>query len=148
MNALYQNRIILIRFALDRTNPNARTVSCGRTGSLRRKTMTDYIDREQAIRFAGYSAGLMYKRGYLDEYYALEKFMGTLGRIPAADVKPVVHGKWKVTGTFKVVDYNYTVVEQRCSACGHCSIRFKNKAESNYCPKCGATMDEEEPHDR
>lgn len=68
--------------------------------------------------------------------------------IPAADVAPVVHGKWKVTGTFEVADYNYTVVEQRCSACGHCSIRFKNKAESNYCPKCGAKMDEEETHDK
>ena len=64
--------------------------------------------------------------------------------VPAADVAPVVHGKWKATGTFKVADYNYTVVEQRCSACGHCSIRFKNKAESNYCPKCGSKMDEEE----
>ena len=67
-----------------------------------------------------------------------------INEAPAADVAPVVHGKWKATGTFKVADYNYTVVEQRCSACGHCSIRFKNKAESNYCPKCGAKMDEEE----
>ena len=69
---------------------------------------------------------------------------GMLRSIPAADVAPVVHGKWKATGTFKVADYNYTVVEQRCSACGHCSIRFKNKAESNYCPKCGAKMCEED----
>lgn len=63
-------------------------------------------------------------------------------KIAGGEYAPVVHGKWKATGTFKVADYNYTVVEQRCSACGHCSIRFKNKAESNYCPKCGAEMDE------
>ena len=68
--------------------------------------------------------------------------------VPDADVAPVVHGKWKATGTFKVADYNYTVVEQRCGACGHCSIRFKNKAESNYCPKCGAKMDEEANDDK
>ena len=75
----------------------------------------------------------------------LKKFcIDTVNNVSAADVAPVVHGKWKATGTFKVADYNYTVVEQRCSACGHCSIRFKNKAESNYCPKCGAKMDGED----
>ena len=78
--------------------------------------------------------------------YGVNRAWIKINKIPAADVAPVVHGKWKATGTFKVADYNYIVVEQRCSACGHCSIRFKNKAESNYCPKCGAKMDEEE-HD-
>ena len=97
--------------------------------------MAEYIERERAMQIAFTSP--FYSNALMEEIKA----------IPAADVAPVVHGKWKATGTFKVADYNYTVVEQRCSACGHCSIRFKNKAESNYCPKCGATMDEEEPHD-
>ena len=90
--------------------------------------MAEYIERERAIRFAGYSAGLMYKRGYLDEYYALEKFKGTLGRIPAADVAPVVHGRW--------------VYGCQCSVCGD-----RHRPYYNYCPNCGAKMDEEERKD-
>ena len=94
--------------------------------------LAEFIDREQAIRFAGYSAGLMYKRGYLDEYYALEKFKGTLGRIPAADVAPVVHGHW--------------VYGCQCSVCGdrHGPYNSRHKPFYNYCPNCGAKMDEEE----
>ena len=113
--------------------------------------MAEYIEKTQLLeklkhrvstdddsKFAtGFIKGTNEALGIIEEWIA---------SIPAADVAPVVHGKWKATGTFKVADYNYTVVEQRCSACGHCSIRFKNKAESNYCPKCGAKIDEEE-HD-
>lgn len=89
------------------------------------------FDGKWVIRFAGYSAGLMYKRGYLDEYYALEKFKGTLGRIPAADVAPVVHGHW--------------VYGCQCSVCGdrHGPYNARHKPYYNYCPNCGAKMDEE-----
>ena len=121
--------------------------------------MAEYIEREAAIKCAEKS----YKMWNLtmaaaegareiNKCYKMQEILKAIGEtfkiVPAADVAPVVHGKWKATGTFKVADYNYTVVEQRCSACGHCSIRFKNKAESNYCPKCGAKMDGEETHDR
>ena len=107
--------------------------------------MAEYIEREQAIRFAGYSAGLMYKRGYLDEYYALEKFEGTLGRIPAADVAPVVHGRW-------LNFYN----DFSCAECDRCGTTFEVtdsesneglwnafKLSYNHCPHCGAKMDGE-----
>lgn len=106
--------------------------------------MDEYILRQEVIKKLDELDSRLMRGHYVDECAGVTMANAVVQSVPAADVKPVVHGKWKVTGTFKVADYNYTVVEQRCSACGHCSIRFKNKAESNYCPKCGATMDEEE----
>lgn len=46
---------------------------------------------------------------------------------PAADVRPVVRGKWQKIGQFGVV-----VV---CSVCGKSPDR-----KTNFCPNCGASM--------
>lgn len=107
--------------------------------------MDEYIKREQAIRFAGYSAAAAHKRGGLDACSALEKFKGTLRRIPAADVAPVVHGRW-------LNFYN----DFSCAECDRCGTTFEVtdsesneglwnafKLSYNYCPNCGAKMDEE-----
>ena len=51
-----------------------------------------------------------------------------MAHIPAADVRPVVRGKWKV--------YNNTYM---CSSCGQ-PVSFW---QSNFCPNCGADMREE-----
>lgn len=45
--------------------------------------------------------------------------------IPAADVKPVVHGRWEDRGSLSA----------RCSECGCKSLRA-----SDFCPNCGADM--------
>ena len=52
---------------------------------------------------------------------------------PAADVRPVVRGKWRPhkTKTWK----NWW----KCSACDYVS---EHKAHHNYCPNCGARMEE------
>lgn len=61
--------------------------------------------------------------------------------IPAADVAPVVHGRW--------VEKFFTNDRQRvCSAC-HCTVRQPSydrgeTALFNYCPHCGAHMKEGE----
>ena len=57
--------------------------------------------------------------------------------IPAADVRPVVRGKW----------INQRADSEMCSACG---VRFYISAlfavggndEPNFCPNCGAMMEE------
>ena len=54
----------------------------------------------------------------------------TLDKLPAADVRPVVRGKWQKIGQFGVV-----VV---CSVCGKSPDR-----KTNFCPNCGADMREE-----
>ena len=47
--------------------------------------------------------------------------------IPAADVRPVVHGRWEDRGSLSA----------RCSECGCKSLRA-----SDFCPNCGADMRE------
>ena len=55
-----------------------------------------------------------------------------IDNVEADDVAPVVHGKWL---------YAETDDEQffLCSVCNN-----KEYWESNYCPECGAKMDEEQ----
>lgn len=64
--------------------------------------------------------------------------------IPAADVAPVRHGKWKP------VKYNahcscgksYGTYHFLCSACNH--IAYSQPYGLTYCPNCGAKMDKED----
>lgn len=60
-------------------------------------------------------------------------------RLPAADVAPVVHGKWvhsrydRSSGQFDVV---------KCSCCGlEAYAMAYHVRDGNYCPRCGARMD-------
>ncbi len=52
--------------------------------------------------------------------------------IPAADVAPVVHGRWRWVGE---CGFNDCYI---CSECGKIAMN-----DSNYCPNCGAKMDKE-----
>ena len=56
--------------------------------------------------------------------------------IPAADVKPVVRGKWLPTNTQSNEGTVYCF--SCCSECGH-----KMATNTNYCPNCGARMEED-----
>lgn len=64
--------------------------------------------------------------------------ISTLRAMPAADVAPVVHGKWASEAKGGV----YGPV---CSVCGYYipGISFWN---APYCPKCGARMDGGDDH--
>ena len=59
------------------------------------------------------------------------KVRNTLYRIPAADVVPVVRGKWQ----------SWTQDRPPCKwySCDYCG--FHSLAETPYCPNCGARMD-------
>lgn len=59
-----------------------------------------------------------------------------LVNIPAADVKPVVRGRWEETGSFsdEMIDW------VRCSNCGEEAPVFTDNYD--FCPNCGADMRE------
>ena len=66
--------------------------------------------------------------------------------VPAANVAPVVHGRWELDHA-DAEDSSFDVV--RCSTCGYkayaISVHIRN---GNYCPVCGAKMDGgEKPND-
>lgn len=69
-----------------------------------------------------------------DEYYHSNEVKDILLDVPAADVAPVRHGRWEF-----VNDY-----ECRCTYC-HEESYIDHTDEPDYCPKCGAKMDET-PH--
>lgn len=83
-------------------------------------------------------AGALKKKAQM-RGHVLEKSMVTAYRMcvsthdideaPTVDAEPVKHGRWKI------IDFAGSV---ECSVCGEESYSF-----SNYCPHCGAKMDEE-----
>lgn len=57
-------------------------------------------------------------------------FVAMIARFPAADVAPVVHGRW--------VDAGRGI--KACSNCNH-GIKEHMAYANHYCPNCGAKMD-------
>lgn len=66
-----------------------------------------------------------YEQGWYDALCCLE-------HIPAADVAPVVHGRWETNS-----DRPDTLI---CSIC-KCGFDMWKHDPHNYCPNCGAKMD-------
>lgn len=103
--------------------------------------MAEYIEREAAVKFARHAynqwnlamaaadgkreINLVYKRQELCK--AVESVFADS---PAADVAPVVHGKW---GTDRF--------GMERSVCSICRATYVGGDFWNYCPKCGAKMD-------
>ena len=73
-----------------------------------------------------------YLTGYIS---ALSVIEGAIAEQSATDVTPVKYGRW--------INENFYT---RCSVCGNMAIydRYGQKVESDYCPRCGARMDDNE----
>lgn len=97
--------------------------------------MAEYIEREELLRIeklldtevlrASKTASNIYDQ----ILYDIENF-------PAADVVPVVHGKW-----IRKEAEGAIFAEYECSVC---SAYPTGGIKSRYCPNCGAKMDEED----
>ena len=87
--------------------------------------MAEYISRE-ALRDALYAADAITMQA-----------VKLLNQFPAADVAPVRHGHW----IYHIDDLFPNDSTQECSYC-HAEENLTLHNE-NYCPNCGAKMDEE-----
>lgn len=91
--------------------------------------MAEYIDREAAKKELLGWALLVRNPGYMKR----DDAMYLLDHIPAADVAPVVHGRWAHLGGD----------EWCCSACGFVVTTEGSwdTPTKKYCEDCGARMD-------
>lgn len=96
--------------------------------------MDEYIKREEALqqcsRFGDYTAW---------------SISDGIGSIQAADVAPVVHGRWiDILNAYIVsetgADHGNATI---CSVCLYINL---NAFKTSYCPNCGAKMDEGRAH--
>ena len=95
--------------------------------------MAEYIEKKDA------KATIKRRLGKMDLFESL--FNADIDAMPAADVAPVVHGRWiKYTtdGENMFGEPIEIVFACSCSVCG-----LDGRWESNYCPNCGARMDGE-----
>ena len=72
-----------------------------------------------------------------DLFNTTERQLRAIRELPAADVAPVVHGRW-IDGAEDFTCGNHNA---ECSIC-RCYVSWDGCDEDfNYCPNCGAKMD-------
>ena len=106
--------------------------------------MIEYIKREDAVRWEpDPKSEREYQTGNLDDAYesGYDNKVRQIENLPAADVRENVHGKWLHTAAAPHRVY--------CSVCCETYLRNEQCAEElpiilhpNYCPSCGAQMEE------
>ena len=95
--------------------------------------MAEYIERERAIQKVKNVIATEWFQGNYEAIGPLQRVVDVqLGRMTAADVAPVVHGHW--------IRQDESFTRFKCSN-PECSAENFSGFE-NYCPNCGAKMDE------
>ena len=91
--------------------------------------MAEYIKREALVH--------RLKSPYL--FNITQRIFDIISEIPAADVAPVVHGRWDDSGRYTFPSGATAV---RCTNCG-CALTESEYRLNNWnnCPVCGAKMD-------
>ena len=114
--------------------------------------MAEYIERTEELMLAmnaGARAientkryhGVVYTKGLFSEnpkeipYLRAVKVLREASDAPAADMAPVVHGRWEFLGP------NRLIKECMCGTCSACKVRSKYIVNTMLCPNCGAKMD-------
>lgn len=104
--------------------------------------IAEYLDRGSLVaRMEYYKEHTAEESG---EHYAYSVALREIRNAPAADVAPVVHGKW-IEQEDPMLDFYYT-----CSVCKEdfyietTGYTEKDMFLYTYCPNCGAKMDYKE----
>lgn len=91
--------------------------------------MDEYIKRETLVH--------RLKSPYLCNI--TQRIFEIISEIPAADVAPVVHGRW-IHSRYEDCSEQFELV--KCSQCNHEAYAMALYVHGgNYCPHCGAKMD-------
>lgn len=101
--------------------------------------MDEYIERkklEEAFDNADHDICESYPDGYSDWGFGRENVRDVIRSVPAADVAPVVHGRWEY-----IPQTLNTLSQLRCPFCRWWSFDPSIDGVYNYCPNCGAKMD-------
>lgn len=90
-------------------------------------------------------------RDYVERNFALDVVKRTsrdyaaawveIAHAPAADVAPVVHGRWELKETV-----HFGLKEYKCSECSDDEYwkKYYCRGNETHCPNCGAKMDKED----
>ena len=91
--------------------------------------MAKYINLEELMKFPIRRNHYDKEHGNEDFICGIETVLEYAENLPAADVAPIVHGRWLCVDT----DTEQFFLCNRC--------KKKEYWESNYCPNCGCLMD-------
>lgn len=98
--------------------------------------MAEYIERETMIQAIREYSGFFQDSPSTNHMILKMEAEDVARDLEAADVAPVVHGRWKENDNF---DDGFWV----CSSCGFVSEATAAHKLYNFCPNCGADMREE-----
>ena len=100
--------------------------------------MDEYIERRTGVSILRAKANMAV---LMDAAPYFEKAAQILEKLPAADVAPVVHGRW--ISWEELGNFVPSPDRHECSVCHDAAQVLVNGFEllSDYCPSCGAKMD-------
>lgn len=99
--------------------------------------MDEYIEREAAIKAMEKADCAVI--AYCAESCEADCLREIIESVPAADVVPVVHGRWDDSGRYTFPNGAAAV---RCTNCGCALTESEYRLNNwNYCSVCGAKMD-------
>lgn len=97
--------------------------------------MNDYISRVMAI-------ARLTNVEVTNKLATMTDAKRVIAEMPAADVAPVVNGRWDDSGRYTFPSGNTAI---RCTNCGCALTESEYRLNNwNYCPVCGAKMQEVE----
>ena len=112
--------------------------------------MAEYIEREALEKMLNERLTYLLDKNGPYDYFTdgYDEAVSTVEEFLAADVAPVVHGRWKAQleserdGFPKFLWLPDRIVGYICSNCGNEAIEYVDDYFlSDYCPYCGAKMD-------